>query len=473
MQPKPGSQDEKAPVEPPAPPGQPSDSESSLETASVVPAPEPPAETSNNSTAANGRISKGGSDIPDGGLNAWLQVLGSFVVLFNTWGLINTFGVYQTWYEENLEGPSSSDISWVGSLQGGLLMLSGLISGPLYDMGYLRHMLWVGNFLIVFGQFMTSLATKYWQIVLAQGVCIGIGCGLSFLPATGVVSQYFKRKKSIALGLASAGSPTAGILFPVIFTKVEDKIGFAWGTRVLGFTLLALSVIPLTAMHTRIPPSKGRRSLVDVEAFKDWPFMAYLASQMFIFLGLYVAFFYIQLYGQSHNLVGHGGVDTPSTSFDSSYLVTLLNAGSVVGRILPNYLADHFGALNAFCVSALGAAVCAFAWIGIQSLKPLCAFAVLYGMFSGGILALMPSVIVSLSPHLSLVGVRMGMVFAASGVAILVGTPIAGAIVGGFSESEWDAMIGYSGAALAVGTVFCVASRLLVSREGRASSWRF
>jgi hypothetical protein len=42
------------------------------------------------------------SSVPNGGLKAWLQVLGGFFVLFNTWGILNTFGAYQL-YGESLE----------------------------------------------------------------------------------------------------------------------------------------------------------------------------------------------------------------------------------------------------------------------------------------------------------------------------------------------------------------------------------
>ncbi|RTE82241.1 hypothetical protein BHE90_003237 [Fusarium euwallaceae] len=31
---------------------------------------------------------------PNGGLKAWLNVLGSFMLSFNTWGILNTFGAY-------------------------------------------------------------------------------------------------------------------------------------------------------------------------------------------------------------------------------------------------------------------------------------------------------------------------------------------------------------------------------------------
>lgn len=32
---------------------------------------------------------------PDGGIEAWLQVPGGFCLFFNSWGILNAFGVYQ------------------------------------------------------------------------------------------------------------------------------------------------------------------------------------------------------------------------------------------------------------------------------------------------------------------------------------------------------------------------------------------
>lgn len=78
---------------------------------------------------------------PNGGLVAWMQVVGSFFLFFNCWyvnyqtshiiltylrGTVNSFGVFQTYYENNpywVESPSN--ISWIGSVQAFLLLMVG------------------------------------------------------------------------------------------------------------------------------------------------------------------------------------------------------------------------------------------------------------------------------------------------------------------------------------------------------------
>jgi MFS family permease len=397
-------------------------------------------------------------DIPDGGLDAWLQVIGGWVILLATWGLVNSFGVYQTYYETTLLTTStSSAISWIGSVQAALLTIVGTFSGPLYDAGYFRHLIIAGMFFIVLGQFMTSLCSTYWQVLLAQGFTTGIGMGLSFLPSAAILAQYFKKRRALALGISSTGSPIAGIIFPVIFSRLEPVVGFGWATRVIAFILLATSAIPIAFMRTRLPPPRRRRSIVDPTAFRDAPFLLVVGSLFFDFLGLYVPFFYIQLFTEKKGLAG------PDFS---PYLVTLLNVGSIFGRVLPNALADAAGNLNVLLACSLVSAVLALAWLAIGNLAGLVAFALLYGLFSGGIVSVTPSVIMSLTPDLGRVGARLGTTFLATGLAVLVGTPIGGAILGSADgEPRWGAMIGYAGATLMVSSLACTLSRAVLYRK--------
>jgi MFS family permease len=393
---------------------------------------------------------------PDGGLQAWLQVLGSAAILVNTWGLINSFGVFQAFYEMNiLKDRPPSDISWIGSLQASLLFFTGVFSGGLYDAGYFRTLVVVGLFLIVSGMFMTSLCYAYWQFLLAQGICVGVGMGLVFLPSAAILSQYFARHRALVLGISSAGSPVAGIVIPIIFSRLEPQIGFGWTTRVIAFILLAFSAIPIAFMRTRLPPSGRRTQILDPSAFRDLPYMTFTIAGFFSFLTLYVPFFYIAVFANTYKVT--------TTDF-APYLVTLLNAGSVFGRIIPNALADRWGALNVMVFCMIGSTVVAFGWLGVKNLAGSVVFTLLYGALSGGVVSLTPTVIVGLSPDMSRVGVRMGMGFVVTGTSLLIGTPIAGAIVKGYSDANWKGTIVYGAAGLLVSTVLYGTARVMVFR---------
>ena len=164
---------------------------------------------------------------PNGGTVAWVQCGGTFCLWFAAWGLVNSFGlcqppliaplhrhanlivigVYQAYYEtEALPKSSSSSISWIGSLQLCIFLAGTIIIGPIYDTGYLRSLLIGGTVLTVVGMMTTSLCTAYWQFILAQGVCMGIGMTCLFVPLVAVLPPYFSTKRSLAMGLAASGS---------------------------------------------------------------------------------------------------------------------------------------------------------------------------------------------------------------------------------------------------------------------------
>lgn len=115
-------------------------------------------------------------------------------------------GVYQTFYEQNLLSTESSfRISWIGSLQAFLFVFGGVVAGPLYDYGYLQSLVRVGSFLIVFGMMITSLCSKYWQFVLAQGLVIGLGNAALFVPSIALLPTYFVKQRALSTGIAITG----------------------------------------------------------------------------------------------------------------------------------------------------------------------------------------------------------------------------------------------------------------------------
>ncbi|KAL1297525.1 hypothetical protein AAFC00_006098 [Neodothiora populina] len=128
------------------------------------------------------------SQPPDGGSRAWVQVLGSFFLFFNTWGLVNSFGVYQSFYERDLlKTESASKIAWIGSTQAFLLLIIEVATGPMFDASFFNLLLSVGSFFVVFGSLMTSLCNKYWQVMLAQSVTVGLGSGCLFIPSVAIM----------------------------------------------------------------------------------------------------------------------------------------------------------------------------------------------------------------------------------------------------------------------------------------------
>jgi predicted MFS family arabinose efflux permease len=217
-----------------------------------------------------------------------------------------------------------------------LVFTVGCIVGPIYDRGHLRFLLLVGAFCIVFGHMMLSLCNAYWQALLAQGIVVGIGSGCLFVPSFAVIQGWFSTHLGLAVGIAVTGSAAGGIIYPVIFTNLIDKVGFGWTVRVIGFVAFATLVIPLTVSQIR-NTAPGVRKLVDISAFTDGPYMLCTLSCLLGYTGCYTAFYYTSFYGEAKGWM--------STSL-ALYLVPILNAASLFGRVAPNWLADKIGPTN-------------------------------------------------------------------------------------------------------------------------------
>lgn len=79
------------------------------------------------------------NDVSEGGLRAWLTVAGSALVYFATFGIINSFGFFQEYYERTLlRGTPASTISFVGTLQITLMNVLAAPVGALFDCYGLR-----------------------------------------------------------------------------------------------------------------------------------------------------------------------------------------------------------------------------------------------------------------------------------------------------------------------------------------------
>ncbi|KIV78901.1 hypothetical protein PV11_06503 [Exophiala sideris] len=389
---------------------------------------------------------------PNGGLTAWLQVLGSFFLFFNAWGLVNTFGVYQTYYETSpVWQASPSEISWIGSIQAFLLLLVGVISGPAYDNGYFRALIATGATLIPLGFMMTSLCKTYWQTMLAQGITIGIGAGCIFIPSVAILPQYFSTKKALANGMAASGSSLGGVLYPIIFIRLEPHIGFAWATRVIGFISLVTVWFSVLVMKPRVMP-KHKRHLVDLTAFTELPYVLFCIAMFVAFVGFYGPVYYDQSYGIQQ------GITSEKLGF---YLLPMLNAASIPGRLFPNFLADHIGPLNVMGPCCFMTGTMALIWIGIHNVGGLIAFSCLYGFFSGGLVSIPPVAIVYLTKDMTKIGTRMGQLFFISAFGLLTGTPVTGAILG--SSYDWLGVQLFSGIAVVLAALLVIWARLSIT----------
>ncbi|KAL0570671.1 hypothetical protein V5O48_011295 [Marasmius crinis-equi] len=330
----------------------------------------------------NGMPAPSTPDFPEGGLQAWLTVLGGWMVLFCTAGSMQSFGVYQNYYTlVSLTDHPPSDISWIGSVQACLMFGGGIVSGKMFDSGLFKYMLAGGSLLFVFSSFMLSLVKPhhYYQNFLAQGIGMGLGMGILFMPTLSIASHYFKRKRALAMGIMLSGGSLGAAIWPILLNPLfTGKVGFAWGVRAASFIYLGFFAIANLIMKTRLPPRKNAKPVDMKGIVTDVPYLICNAGSFLVFWGLFVPYFYLQLFAAKHNM-SHAVV---------TYGITVLNIVGVLGRTVPNLFADMWGPFNVTITMAIITGSLVFALLGTTTGGGLIPFAVIYGFTSGGFYSL-------------------------------------------------------------------------------------
>ncbi|KAI7977381.1 hypothetical protein EIK77_004797 [Talaromyces pinophilus] len=267
---------------------------------------------------------------------------------------------------------------------------------------------------------MLSLAEQYWEVFLAQALCTGLGTSFLFLPSVAIVATYFAKKRALAIGVVASGGSIGSVIYPIVFERLQPRVGFPWATRVIGFISLATLTISVATLRARLPPAKKARTLLDLPAFKSLPFTLFSIGLFLSFAGLYVPIFYIVSWTQEHAHI---------EATQSFYMLATLNGASVFGRIIPGILADRFGGLELMIVTCTIAGILAFVAIVIDNLGGVVVFAILYGFVSGALVSLPNAVVATLTPNMAMIGTWMGMSFCFAATGILIGNPIAGTII--------------------------------------------
>ncbi|KAK2060352.1 MFS general substrate transporter, partial [Colletotrichum caudatum] len=327
-------------------------------------------------------------------------------------------------------------IAWIGSIQSCLLLLVGVLVGPLYDAGHFRSLTLAGAGLVFVGMAAASFATRYWQTLLAQALCAGLGAGCLYIPSVAIIPQYFSARRALATGIATTGSGFGGVVYPLIVQGLLPRVGFPWAVRVFAFVSLATNAFSLAVLRQRSGGGGGeggdpgkrrrrRRVMLDLSAYRNPSFVVLSAAMFFNVFSYTPPIYYLQQYSLAHGLAGRG-----SSGGLAYYLVAVLNAGSVFGRVFPAWLAGRHGPINVLLGVSVSVAAVTMCWLAVRGgAAGSVAFALAYGFASGGLVSLPPTVVSVLVPHLDLHGTWLGMLSTTNAFGSLTGPPIAGVLL--------------------------------------------
>uniref|UniRef100_A0A0W0FNX3 Major facilitator superfamily (MFS) profile domain-containing protein n=1 Tax=Moniliophthora roreri TaxID=221103 RepID=A0A0W0FNX3_MONRR len=339
--------------------------------------------------------------IPDGGIRACLVVFGAAFCHFTTHGYTNTWGLFQAYYQNSfLGGLSPSTISWISSLQHFVLPVPFLIGGHFFDMGYFHSVFFVSSVILVAG--------------LITGFCNGAICA----PLVPIISQWFDKKRPIALGIALFGTSLGGTVFPIVVRELLPRAGFQWTMRILGFIMTGALAIGNLTIRRRVPPRIHSPSpLITLSPLTFVPFTTYCFSAIAVHFGLYSFTTYVASTAVSK------GVPQNFTFC----LISIMNATMGLGKIAGGCLANLTGTLNYMIIVATAIVVILPAWPQAGTESTLVLVTVFYGLAAGGYYTIMYHITVGLGDSKLVFG-RVALLTLFIAIPGLLGPPAAGEV---------------------------------------------
>jgi predicted MFS family arabinose efflux permease len=167
-------------------------------------------------------------------------------------------------------------------------------------------------------------------------------------------------------------------------------------------------------------------------------------------MGLWIIFYYIQLYALQRSSI---------SSELTSYLLVIINASTLLGRLLLGFYTDKVGSINVQTIVAVSSAILTFCLIAIRSTGGLIVYSLLYGFLAGVFMGLPAVGVARLSEDHSKIGIRLGMTLGFVDFGVLVSNPIAGAILA--EDGSWTGLIVWCGVLLTASTLSMAASRIV------------
>lgn len=137
---------------------------------------------------------------PEGGLRAWLVILGCWFALIASLGLMNTLATFQSYLiSHQLAEYEEGTVGWIFSLYTFVVFFLGLYIGPMFDKYGPRWIVMGGTVGIVAGMMLMSISTgEFWGLLCSHPTVYSDGkshnsrnkhsliysqsCGTSFFP---------------------------------------------------------------------------------------------------------------------------------------------------------------------------------------------------------------------------------------------------------------------------------------------------
>lgn len=245
---------------------------------------------------------------------------------------------------------------------------------------------------------LAGAARSLTEVYLAYGVGVGLGVGLSYVPVLGVVQRWFMRLRGFASGIAVSGIGVGTIIMPPIATWLIDVVGWRVAYMLIGGLVAAIG-IGMSLLIVNDPQERGTAPDGDPigpqlnlaspqgasirEAIRSPHFITLYAACLLCSFGVFVPFAHLVPYALDHGI--------PQSS--AVLILGAIGIGSTMGRFFLGGLADRLGRKVSLLAMFAGMALAMGIWAFSTEAWQLGTFALVYGLFYGGWVALLPAVV--------------------------------------------------------------------------------
>ena len=366
----------------------------------------------------------------------WIVTGCAFIVLFATYGVQYSFGVFL---------PAMVDeLGWQRASLGGAFSLytmvySGCswISGRLTDTAGPRWVIAAGGVLLGGGIIATSQMSAQWQLYVCYGLIAALGMSSAYIPCNTTVVKWFQRKRGLALGLAASGSSCGILVCPWLAAVCIARWGWRPVYLACGIIIMLLlnglarfmvrspEQLGLAPDGERLPQSPAPPTPdSETVSLKNWTLQEARTTRSFwllavtlvvTFLTVPVPFVHIVVFAQDLGLSHAQG----------ALAVSAMGMSAVLGNLSLGPLSDRIGRRTGLAI-ALSVQIAAYLlFFSAQSRGGVYAGAVAFGFFYGGLTTLLPALVGDFFGRLH-AGSITGFLFAGAGILGAWGPMIAG-----------------------------------------------
>jgi MFS family permease len=288
----------------------------------------------------------------------------------------------------------------------------------------------IGMILTGAGLMLASVARNLFEVYAAYGIGVGLGVGCSYVPSIGAVQRWFVKRRGFASGLAVSGIGVGTLVMPPLASLLIAQFGWRGAYLVLGIATAvvgaALSLLiendprdrglgpdgdpPLPQAQTASAAGASVREAVTSRRF----IVLYIACLICSF-GVFVPFVHLVPYATDHGIA-------PSMAV---LLLGAIGVGSTGGRFFLGGLADRMGRQRALMASFAGMAFALAIWGLSTQFSSLAVFAFVFGVFYGGWVAVLPSVVMDFFGGRNVSGL-IGILYTSVAFGTLIGPSAAG-----------------------------------------------